>query len=93
MLISKVYTIIQATKVHNPLVHSLGKLSLNELEEKIIDLQRKYFMSSNLQVQMQIQNFLEIYKEELNTRRALESQRQKEQQNGENGLDNLIKVS
>jgi len=79
--------------VHNPLVHSLGKLSLNELEEKIIDLQRKYFMSSNLQVQMQIQNFLEIYKEELNTRRALESQRQKEQQNGENGLDNLIKVS
>ena len=79
--------------MHNPLVHSLGKLSLNELEEKIIDLQRKYFMSSNLQVQMQIQNFLEIYKEELNTRRALESQRQKEQQNGENGLDNLIKVS
>lgn len=79
--------------MHNPLVHGLDKLSLNELEEKIIELQRKYFMSNNLQVQVQIQNFLEIYKEELHTRRAIESQRQKEQQDGENGLDNLIKVS
>jgi hypothetical protein len=77
----------------NPLMGSLSELSLNELEEKIVVLQRRYFMTGNLGVQSQIQNFLEIYKEELHTRRAIEANRQKEQQDGENGLDNLIKVS
>jgi hypothetical protein len=77
----------------NPLVDSLANLTMNELEEKIVVLQRRYFMTANLGVQHQIQNFLEIYKEELHTRRVIESQRQKEQQDGENGLDNLIKVS
>ena len=72
---------------------SLADLSLNEIEEKIVVLQRRYFMTANPGVQLQIQNFLEIYKEELHTRRAIEANRQKEQQDGENGLDNLIKVS
>ena len=39
------------------------------------------------------QNFLEIYKEELHTRRAIEYQRQKDQESGDSGLDNLINVS
>jgi hypothetical protein len=77
----------------NPLMGSLAELSLNELEEKIVVLQRRYFMTANPGVQSQIQNFLEIYKEELHTRRAIEANRQKEQQDGENGLDSLIKVS
>ena len=77
----------------NPLVDSLSDLTINELEEKIVVLQRRYFMTANPGVQSQIQNFLEIYKEELHTRRAIEANRQKEQQDGENGLDNLIKVS
>jgi hypothetical protein len=77
----------------NPLMGSLADLSLNEIEEKIVVLQRRYFMTANPGVQSQIQNFLEIYKEELHTRRAIEANRQKEQQDGENGLDNLIKVS
>jgi len=77
----------------NPLVDSLADLSINELEEKIIVLQRRYFMTSNPGVQSQIQNFLEIYKEEVQTRRRIEAQRQKEQQNGDNDLDNLINVS
>ncbi len=77
----------------NPLMGSLSELSLNELEEKIVVLQRRYFMTANPGVQSQIQNFLEIYKEELHTRRAIEANRQKEQQDGENGLDSLIKVS
>ncbi|MDB4257070.1 hypothetical protein N9827_00255 [bacterium] len=77
----------------NPLMGSLADLSLNEIEEKIVVLQRRYFMTANPGVQLQIQNFLEIYKEELYTRRAIEANRQKEQQDGENGLDNLIKVS
>lgn len=76
----------------NPLVDSLEDLSINELEEKIIVLQRRYFMTHNPGVQSQIQNFLEIYKQELQTRRQIEAERQR-QQNGDNGLDNLINVS
>ena len=77
----------------NPLVDSLADLSINELEDKIVVLQRRYFMTANLGVQAQIQNFLEIYKQELQTRRAIEYQRQQNQDNGENGLDSLINVS
>lgn len=77
----------------NPLVDSLSNLTINELEDKIVVLQRRYFMTSNLGVQSQIQNFLEIYKEELRNRRAIEFQRQKDQSNGENGLDSLINIS
>ena len=77
----------------NPLVDSLSDLSINELEEKIVVLQRRYFMTANPGVQAQIQNFLEIYKEEVHTRRRIEEQRQRERNNGENGLDSLIKVS
>jgi len=77
----------------NPLIDSLAHFTLNELEGKIHDLQRKYFMTSNQQVQLQMSTILEIYKEELYTRRAIENQRQKDQDNGGSGLDKLIKVS
>ena len=76
----------------NPLVDSLENLSISELEDKIVVLQRRYFMTANPGVQSQIANFLEIYKQELQTRRAIEYQRQNEN-NGESGLDNLINVS
>ena len=76
----------------NPLVDSLTDLSINELEDKIVVLQRRYFMTANLGVQSQITNFLEIYKEEVHTRRMIEYQRQNEN-NGDEGLDNLINVS
>ena len=77
----------------NPLVDSLADLSINELEEKIVVLQRRFFMTGNTGVQAQIQNFFEIYKQELHTRRAIEYQRQKDQESGDSGLDNLINVS
>jgi hypothetical protein len=77
----------------NPLVDSLADLSINELEEKIVVLQRRYFMTANPGVQHQISNFLEIYKQEVQTRRAVEYERQKNQENGESGLDDLINVS
>ena len=77
----------------NPLVDSLADLSINELEEKIVVLQRRYFMTANPGVQHQISNFLEIYKQEVQTRRAIEYERQKNQENGESGLDDLINVS
>jgi len=77
----------------NPLVDSLAGLSITELEDKISTLQRRYFMSHNPQVQHQIANFLEIYKEEAHTRRAIEYQRQKDQENDGKGLDSLINIS
>jgi hypothetical protein len=77
----------------NPLVDSLAGLSINELEDKIVVLQRRYFMTANPGVQSQIQNFLEIYQEEVQTRRAIEYNRQKNAENGETGLDKLINVS
>jgi hypothetical protein len=77
----------------NPLVDSLADLSVSELEDKIVVLQRRYFMTGNPGVQQQISNFLEIYQEEVQTRRAIEYNRQKNAENGGSGLDNLIKVS
>ena len=77
----------------NPLVDSLAGLTINQLEEKISILQRRYFMTHNPQVQHQIANFLEIYKEEAHTRRAIEYERQKDQDNGGKGLDSLINIS
>ena len=77
----------------NPLIGSLEQFSVSELEDKIVVLQRRYFMTGNPGVQQQIQNFLEIYQEEVQTRRAIEYNRQKNEQNGESGLDNLINVS
>ena len=77
----------------NPLIDSLEGLTLNELEDKVVELQRKYFMTYNSQVQAQISNILYIYKEEIKNRRAIEYQRQKDQLNGENGLDSLINIS
>ena len=77
----------------NPLVDSLADFTISQLEEKISTLQRRYFQTSNPSVQQQIQTFLEIYKEEAHTRRAIEYNRQKDQENGESGLDNFIKVS
>ena len=77
----------------NPLVDNLSDLTTTELEDKIVVLQRRYFMTANPGVQHQISNFLEIYKQEVHTRRAIEYQRQKDQENGESGLDSLINVS
>jgi|TARA_R110000744_G_scaffold27077_4_gene66288 hypothetical protein len=77
----------------NPLVDSLADLSVTELEDKIVVLQRRYFMTGNPGVQSQIQTFLQIYQEEVQTRRAIEYNRQKNAENGETGLDKLINVS
>lgn len=79
----------------NPLIDNLSEYTDAQLEEKIIDLQRKYFQTRNLQVQSQIANILEIYKNEIQVRRALEAQRQREQleNDGEEGLDSLINIS
>jgi uncharacterized protein YbjQ (UPF0145 family) len=78
----------------NPLVENLDQFTDTEIDQKISELGRKYFISHNPQIQQQIAVILEMYKEEARTRRALAMQRMKENaENGEDGLDSLINIS
>lgn len=78
----------------NPLIDNLDKFTEAQLEEKVVDLQRKYFSTRNTGLQAQIANVLTIYQNELYTRRALEAERQKKQmaENGGADLDSLINI-
>jgi len=75
----------------NPFVENLDALTLPEVENKIVELQSKYFKTNNPQVQTQIANLLEIYKSEAQARRAHQSIQN--QQNDKNDLDSLINIS
>ncbi len=75
----------------NPLVDSLTNLSDNDLEQKTIELSRKYWMTSNPQLQSQISTILFMYQDELSARRAQSMQKSSDDQ--QNGLDNLINIS
>jgi len=78
----------------HPLINDLSNFTDSQLEEKAQDLQRKYFKTANPELQIQIANILDIYKEELQTRRAIAAQKQREQMdsNGKD-LDSLINIS
>jgi len=75
----------------NPLVDDFKKLSDAEVEEKISELGRKYWMTQNPQVQQQIATILEMYRQEAQTRRAI--QYQKSQDDDDNDLDSLININ
>lgn len=74
----------------HPLVENLQELKDSELESKINELTKKYFMSHNPGIQMQVAAVLDTYKEELNNRRQAEWQRMME--NRDKNLDKLIKI-
>ena len=77
----------------NPLVDSFSELKDAEIENKIVELQRKYFQAgANPQLQQQVQAILEMYKLEMQERRSKSLQKQN-QDDGENSLDNLINIS
>lgn len=75
----------------HPLVNDLSGLKDAELESKINDLTRKYFMSYNPGVQAQMIAVLDSYKEELDKRRRAEYD--KMMNNRDKGLDKLINIS
>jgi hypothetical protein len=75
----------------HPLVPDLVTLKNADIEAKINDLTKKYFMTSNYGVQNQISSILDVYKEELATRQRTEWQNAVETRN--KGLDKLINVS
>ena len=74
----------------HPLADNLSNLKDNELENKIQELTRKYFMTSNYEVQHQITMLLDLHKQELSQRQAKMWQNQFEKRNKD--LDKLINV-
>ena len=75
----------------HPLVTDLNSMKDPELESKINDLTRKYFMTYNPGIQAQIVAVLDSYKEELDKRRRLDYE--KMMNTRDKGLDKLINVS
>ena len=75
----------------HPLLADLSTLKDSELETKIQELTKKYFMTYNNDLRMQISVVLDDYKEELSRRRAKVWQDQYE--NRDKGLDKLINVN
>jgi hypothetical protein len=83
-------TRVSSIQSFNPLVQSFDLLSDNEVEEKILQLNRRFWMTQNPQVREQITAILDMYKVELEGRRA----RPKiNSQDDDNSLDNLINIS
>ena len=76
----------------NPLIDNFNDLSDSEIENKVSELSRKYFISRNPQVQQQISVILDMYKQELQLRTA-KAKLKDQEQTGENGLDNLININ
>jgi hypothetical protein len=75
----------------HPLFEDTTELSDNDLEEKVIDLTKRYWQTANPQAQQQITLLIDSYRLELETRRS----RQKlanEAINSQSELDKLIKV-
>ena len=77
--------------VINPFVDNLNDLKDTEIENKIQDLSKKYWMVANPNVKMKIANLLEIYKQEITVRRAQAWDQQNQKRNKD--LDNLIQIN
>jgi hypothetical protein len=74
----------------HPLV-DLSTLKDPDLQNRISELTRKYFMTTNSEVKMQIANVLDMYNAEVEVRSA--KQWEDAQKNQDNGLDKLINIS
>jgi len=74
----------------NPFVDGASDLSEAQLIDKIEDLSRKYFMTSNPQVREQMASILDMYKLEFEERKVRTQQRQDDD---DKDLDNLININ
>lgn len=77
--------------MYNPLIGSLRRLSDSAVNEKIAELQVKYFQTNNPSMQTQILASLNNYKEE--ALRRSEELFKKTKANDEEDLDGLINIS
>lgn len=73
----------------HPLAEDFSKLKDPEIENRIIDLSRKYWQTSNPMLQNQISMLLDLYREELRSRQAKVWQ---QHQSKAPELDKLINV-
>lgn len=74
----------------HPLAEDFSQLKDADVENRLQDLSRKYWMTNNPQVRQQMNVLIGLYREELSTRRQKVLQQQ--YQNRDKGLDKLINV-
>jgi len=70
----------------NPLVDDLSDLKDNEIEEKVIELNKKYYVAARLgnpALLTQLSTFITIYKQELSVRYAKRSREQNDDDLGQ----------
>lgn len=75
----------------NPFTEDLSKLSETELDQKISELTKKYYQIARLgnnDLLTQVQNFITIYRDELQTRTI----KRRLSDNNDDDLDQLINV-
>ena len=75
----------------HPLSGTLDEFKDNELESKIGDLTKKYFMTYNTDIKSQIAMLLDSYKEEMSKRRSIALE--KLMNSRDKNLDKLINIS
>lgn len=75
----------------HPLAEDFGQLKDAEIEQRIQDLTSKYWQTTNSTVQRQISLFLDMYKAEIQDRRAKQWNQMYQKRNKD--LDNLINVN
>lgn len=76
----------------HPGIDNLKDFTDAQLEEKLLKLNRYYFITENEGVRQQMLLVMDTYKIELEERRMAARKRQQEE-NGDDGLDSLINVS
>lgn len=74
----------------HPLAEDFSKLKDAEIESKVQELSRKFFMAQNPAIKNQIAIFIDMYKAELSSRRA--KQLEQIYQKRDKDLDKLINV-
>jgi len=75
----------------HPLAEDFSQLKDAEIESRIQDLTSKYWQTTNSTVQRQISLFLDMYKAEIQDRRAKQWNQMYQKRNKD--LDNLINVN
>jgi len=72
----------------HPLEDNLDQYTTPQLEEKVSSLSKKFYMTRNPEVKVQMATLIEMYRLELRSRYAKEMAK-----NQDKDLDNLINVS
>ena len=75
----------------HPLSGDFSDLKDAEIENRLQELSKKYWMAGNPAVKHHISTFISLYKEELSFRR--QKQLEQQYQSRDKGLDKLIKVN